>query len=33
MKNLDGEIIIFKTLGIEPNYATLSREYRMDPRC
>lgn len=32
MKNLEGEIIIFKTLGIEPNYAALSREYGMDPR-
>ena len=32
MKNLEGEIIILKALGIEPNYAALSREYGMDSR-
>ena len=32
MKNIEGEIIILKTLGINPNYTALGREYGMDPR-
>ena len=32
MKNIEGEIAILKTLGIEPNYAALGREYGLDPR-
>ena len=32
MKNIEGEIVVLKTLGIEPNYAALGREYGMDQR-
>ena len=32
MKNIEGEIVVLKTLGIEPNYAALGREYDMDQR-
>ena len=32
MKNIEGEIVVLKTLGIKPNYAALGREYGMDQR-
>ena len=29
LKNIEGEIVVLKTLGIKPNYAALGREYEL----